>query len=542
MTRHSVLVALAAVFCLAAACSDDGAGGDYEFGDTGGGSGYGPGADVISPADAWAPRPDTGDEPPPPEREQEFQPPAAGDSFVFVLHPAREQAIVIDARSLRVTLASVGLRPTVLATAPGHDTAVVINAGGDDLSVLHARFDGTTVTNVPAVPGVNRLALSPDGRHAVAFFSYESFDALAAGQPVGSLQSVTVARLDRDAVRSVEVGTGFHPTSVAFSEDGAAAFVVTEEGVTAIPLGEEDLPDIGVLPTIPVTADPLEAALEREVLVTPDGALAVVRTLGQSALSLVDLGTGAITRYDLPGEPTDVDLTPDGETVLVMMRAAGTALLARLADIRESAGAFRTLDLSGVPMGAAVMSPAGDTALLYTTVDDVEALLRLDLVTETIRPIRLQKTVRAVAYGPTGARAVVLHRRSGATPLPTLPLDAFVDASEAFSVVDLGAAVARLQLVDHAPGAVAYSPDGGRLYVLLPDPTGVAPAVADVDLLTLMGVERPLASPPVAVQPVPAAGKVAVSQEHPTGRITFFDVETGESETLTGFELGGLVD
>jgi DNA-binding beta-propeller fold protein YncE len=540
MARPStLLLALGALLWLAAGCADDGAadesggggvrrdasGGWYPS-DAGGGS-----------ADANLSRPDAGD-PPPPEREQEFQAPAAGNHFVFVLHPAREQVIVVDARSLRVTLAAVGLRPTVLATAPGHDVAVVINAGGHDLSVLRARFDGTRVTNVPAVPGVNRLALSPDGRHAVAFFS---FDALEPGQPVGSLQSVTVARLAADDVQAVEVGTGFHPISVAFSDDGGAAYVVTEEGVTAVPL-TGDLPDIGVLPTTPVTANPLEAALEREVLVTPDGSLAIVRTLGQSALSLVDLGTGAITRFDLPGEPTDVDLTPDGETVLVMLRAAQTALLGRVADIRVGAAAFRTVDLGGVPMGAAVISPAGDTALLYTTVDDVEALLRLELTAATLRPIRLQKTVRAVAYGPTGARAVVLHRTSGAAALPTLPLDAFVDASQAFSVVDLGAAVARLQLVDHAPGDIAFSPGGARLYVLLPDPLGVAPAVADVDLLTLMGVERPLASPPIAIQPVPAAGKVAVSQEHPTGRITFFDVESGASETLTGFELGGLVD
>jgi len=50
-----------------------------------------------------------------------------------------------------------------------------------------------------------------------------------------------------------------------------------------------------------------------------------------------------------------------------------------------------------------------------------------------------------------------------------------------------------------------------------------------------------LGSPPRAVGVLPAAGKAYVAQEHGSGRITFIDLVTLETRTLTGFELNGRV-
>lgn len=55
-------------------------------------------------------------------------------------------------------------------------------------------------------------------------------------------------------------------------------------------------------------------------------------------------------------------------------------------------------------------------------------------------------------------------------------------------------------------------------------------------------VERyPLASPPISVGIVPAAKRAFVAQQHPDGRLTFIDLETGVARTLTGFELSSRV-
>ena len=50
-----------------------------------------------------------------------------------------------------------------------------------------------------------------------------------------------------------------------------------------------------------------------------------------------------------------------------------------------------------------------------------------------------------------------------------------------------------------------------------------------------------LASMPVSAGIVAGANKGFVAQEHPDGRITFIDFETGEARTLTGFELASQV-
>ena len=55
-------------------------------------------------------------------------------------------------------------------------------------------------------------------------------------------------------------------------------------------------------------------------------------------------------------------------------------------------------------------------------------------------------------------------------------------------------------------------------------------------------VERyPLASPPIAVGVVEGAKRAFIAQQHPDGRLTFIDLDTGVARTLTGFELSSRV-
>jgi DNA-binding beta-propeller fold protein YncE len=489
--------------------------------------------------------------PPPLEREEEFAPPSVGDRFVFVLNESREQVVLIDGVRLDIRLVEVGLSPKLLATAPGHDVAVVLNRGGANATILHANPDHVTTRTVPTLPAVNRLAMAPDGRHAVAYFAYA---AAAAGDPVGSLQAVTVLRLVPDQEAAVAVGTGFNPQAVHFTDDGQTLFVVTDQGLTRIPLTGR-LEDLGVRPTIPLFEDPLAAGLPRAVVVSPDGAFALSLTEGQEVLTVVDLDQGRLTEIPLPAAPTDIDLSPDGDTLLIMLGGAEQALLASLRGLMagDAEDEWRVVEL-GAAYGAAIFTPDGDEALLYSTVAGLKSLLRLDVVAALtadpaeplpaglLRPILLQKTVRAVAFAPDGARALVLHRPSGRRPNANMSLDEFVTASPAYSVVDMASAFATIALTESEPGAFTFTPGAERLYVLLPDAAGAAHKVADVYLQTLMVETRPLPSRPEAIQPVPAAMKVAVTQEHPSGRITLFDVASGAAETLTGFQLGGLID
>jgi hypothetical protein len=57
----------------------------------------------------------------------------------------------------------------------------------------------------------------------------------------------------------------------------------------------------------------------------------------------------------------------------------------------------------------------------------------------------------------------------------------------------------------------------------------------------LMSERYALASPPIAVGVVPGARRAFIAQQHPEGRLTFIDLESGVARTLTGFELSSRV-
>jgi hypothetical protein len=150
------------------------------------------------------------------------------------------------------------------------------------------------------------------------------------------------------------------------------------------------------------------------------------------------------------------------------------------------------------------------------------------------------------AFVTAGARAaVVLHAETppgaadGGTaaglPPPLVP-------ASAFSLVPLDANLpAKIATTTALPQAVALSPGGDRALITVRDDTKKIYGVYMGLFPTLEIQHFPLASPPLAVGVVAAAGRGYVAQKHPEGRITFLTLESGAARTLTGFELGARV-
>ena len=64
----------------------------------------------------------------------------------------------------------------------------------------------------------------------------------------------------------------------------------------------------------------------------------------------------------------------------------------------------------------------------------------------------------------------------------------------------------------------------------------------DVGYQTLVPSEVRLPSVPVHLGSLPDTNTAFVSQEHNLGRISFFDTDVGELQTITGFELNSAID
>jgi hypothetical protein len=89
--------------------------------------------------------------------------------------------------------------------------------------------------------------------------------------------------------------------------------------------------------------------------------------------------------------------------------------------------------------------------------------------------------------------------------------------------------------------AVALTPAGDRAVVAERDDTMRVFGAYLVRSQTQQVDRYDLSSPPISVGAVVGAKRAYIAQEHPEGRLTFIDLDTGLARTLTGFELGARV-
>jgi hypothetical protein len=245
----------------------------------------------------------------------------------------------------------------------------------------------------------------------------------------------------------------------------------------------------------------------------------------------VSLATGTRTAITLPSPVTDLDLADTGDKAVAVLRDTSQAVILPIPGIVSAPGTFTNVTITGETVGSVVLPPGGARAILYTNAVAAERISLLDLGTSAFRTVRLYSPVLGVFSSPDAQHAVVLHdKTSGPDGTPG-----------AFSIVPTGAVLpAKIVATGAPPTAVAVVND--RAVVAERSAAGGRVYGAYVARLPQLMVDRyPLASPPIAVGLVEQSRRAYVAQEHPEGRLTFIDLDTGVARTLTGFELSSRV-
>ena len=538
----AVLTALAGL--TAAGCSDEASpsAGMYDPGtwsDTSaladiGQGGAGEWGQDAAAADSSQSKPDL-----PPEQEQveDYGAPEGTGSYVYIPATADDQVVRISGTSLQVKLIDVGSQPKVLAIVPGQDAAVVLNTGSDDVSIIRSSEAADDVVFVPVLPHCNRLAVAPDGKHALAWYDIAR---QKTGDLPGSLQAVSVIRLTDGAEAGLTISTGYQVQSVQFTADGQKALVVTEDGLSVLNLAALQDGDIAV----PVPLGPnLAANIEREVQTTTDGQWAVVRDGNAAELRLVHIATGTQARTLLPSPPTDLDLVPGkNQAVAVLRESEQVALVDLPAAATDGVVDAVFTSTAGLTAGLARLTDDGKTALLYTSVTGIEQVGVLDLATGTVTQAAVRKVVDNVVLLAGSRKALLIHRPAQG-PGYSDPAEKLVDDAHGYTVLDLDTGFAKLVLTPVKPGEIAGSgtagDNTGKAWLLLPQVGNYA--VQSLGLKGLLTKDYGLGSEPKHIRWLPSAGVMAVVQQHPSGRVTFLNTETGAAKTVTGFQLGGLL-
>jgi hypothetical protein len=455
----------------------------------------------------------------PPEQEQplDFLAPRAGAERVYVANPGRNTVTVIHSTTLATKEVATGDSPTYLATVPGQDVALVVNVGSHTLSIV--REDGDPAKGHLSAPArvvakANAIAIAPDGRHAVLWYdSTQSPPATSTTTSAtvvsGSSQEVSIVSLvapGSDTVISMSVG--YNPSAVVFSSDGAAAFVVTDDGIselrfatikdasiapfTRIDNGQVTLvrADAGApsedaaggaladgAPPDTRTPESLDAGVASSDASPPrvdadfmgsDGgvsqdSLVAPKDAGRDLTS--DTAVAVPPAPQTSGKVIDVSVTPDGHYAIARRDGSAVVLLADL----QSKTLAPALVLSS-PVTDLDMLPDGSQA--FAVLRDESKLVRIDIPAGFSDPAHRSSwqldggTIGSVTVSSSGAYALLYT-----TALPVNSLIKFDLASQTPQSIALHKAIR----------AVAISPDEKSALILHTRKTGASTGSATTE-------------------------------------------------------------
>ncbi|MBX3202593.1 MAG: hypothetical protein KF894_30985 [Labilithrix sp.] len=458
----------------------------------------------------------------PPEREIEsdYEAPVATGNVVWIANPKSGRVALVDASTLQVRTVEAGNGPTYLASVPGQavDTTLVLNVLSEDATLLKASPQGITTTTFKTAKHANTLVFSADGRFAIAWADARKVP----GAPrTEGFQDLTV--LDLTAGTSTILAVGYRPVAVGFAEGQARAHAVTQDGVALVDVSGTPR----VTKNVAISATPNEDPGTRDVFVTKDGQRAFVRRDGSSAITVVALDADTRADVTLSGPVTDLDLADTGDRAVAVVRDTAEVAVLPIADPTN----VTSVTVTGETIGSVAIAPGGTKALLYTNALAVERFSILDLGQgSALRTVRLYSPVLGIFSTPDAQHAVVLHDKTGGAN----------GSPGAFSVVPIGQTLpAKIVATEAPPTAVATTND--RAIIAERDDATKVYGAYLARMPQLMVERYALASPPIAVGAVPGAKRVFVAQQHPEGRLTFIDLESGVARTLTGFELSSRV-
>jgi hypothetical protein len=495
--------------------------------------------------------------PPETEVESSYEIPVATGRYIWVANPDSGRVAYVAGATLQVHTVEAGNAPTFMAPIPSasDDAVIVLNVLSDDATVLRLSAAGAlTKSTVSGVAhGANALSVSPSGRWVIAWTNAR---AVAAADPLKGYQAITVIDLAAQSPARAILSVGFRPVDVAYAADDSAAFAVTEDGVSVVDLTAAAGPR--VTRNLALTMDPTDNADTRDVSITRDGRLALVRREGNASIGVLDLTTGALGAVQLSGPVTDLDLTPDGAAAVAVVRDTAEVAIIPLAGGLPSAASIQHVTIAGETVGSASISADGKTVLLYTNAVAAQRLTVLTLgASPSYRIVKLHAPVLAVFATPDASNAVVFHSEApapgsdagapahpdgGAASAPDAGVPPSQKPTHAFSLVPLAANLpAAIQETDVPPQAVAITPAGDRVLITERDDQKKIYGVYVGQFPSLQVHKIDLASPPIAVGVLAAANQGYVAQKNPEGRITFVALDSGQARTLTGFEIGASV-
>jgi hypothetical protein len=434
-------------------------------------------------------------------------------------------------------IVNVGKRPDVLTTRGLTNSALLINTASRDLSLIRtAPLEGSLVTNLPSIQGMDAIASAPFGQSAVVFHNFGRVAASAQTSEIPeSAQDVLLVGLTSGEERSFQRIAGYMPREVEYDQTGAMAYIISKDGISRADfsnLTQSNAP----LPLILYPGGGPEVS--RDVDVAPTGQFAMVRpepTAGPGRdIWIMDLSGENHRQISLPAAAYDLDLSPVGDYAVAVLPT--TRQMAIIPAAGPTDTPYLLKDLPGVYAGQAEISASGRLIALFSNQSGEEKIGVYDRGSDMFKVIPLHKEVKTVAFTPDEQLLVVIHQKKDGEPENPDDYEDVADHSHGYSLVRISDGFVKQQLTLAPPEPFMIHPDGSRIYLLQRDDDLGVREVEVIYTDSFVVSSLKLASPPVSLGYIPESDLIFVSEDHPAGRIAFIDANE-QIRTVTGFEL-----
>jgi len=273
-----------------------------------------------------------------------------------------------------------------------------------------------------------------------------------------------------------------------------------------------------------------------------------------SNLYFFELSQSKLLQIPIPDGITEPYLATLVSTDFLADRTAPNLQSGEIFLFRQDVGSewLGILDMNGIPEGFPLALPDTDTETDSDSDTDTDMDPDSDTDTETdtgvdtdsaLVVLAMHKGIRQIYPSPTGTTVIVQHSKKNGNPsMSGISDEVRIDRSWGYSFLKPGTLDRKLELTETDLHSVVFLPDQEVAYLLF---ASESPAVREVLRVNLDSFKVDpaivLETTPVSAGFVPGQNKVFVNQDHPEGRITFIDVNTGEIATVTGFVLNSMI-
>lgn len=451
----------------------------------------------------------------------------AGNSL-YVLSQQWGIVTKIDMTTLGLTTYNVGNGATMIL--PVQDRVVVLNPMQDAVYMI-----GNTFVRKTIAINLNDMVISPDNTHAVVYHNYiPGEEANFNGILVFNTFSVVNLTTTTDDTISLSIGGGA-PQQVTSTPSGEKFIVISRNRCFVVQTATPSNSNY-----IELWPDPSKIVIPDQVVITPQGDIALIRAQSENAVYIINLLMPSIMNVFTESQPMQVAVYPDGNKGLIVDAGSDSVSVLNF-DHNVVSVSEQSVNLSTPASavatafsctGACSLSTATYSGLLYSPTSSSNAITYLkiknDIITTTVFG-GLIAPVQSIVFAPDEPnKALITHSASNMS-----------NAAYPLSIINVDTQDVNPFYIKSMPSSVMFAKNqtGEELIFMT---LNTQNELIYYDLAS--GVTGYLTLPSMPDTMGISGNTLFISHDQPLGFITLLDINSLKMRSLGGFNVYKLFD